>query len=387
MSLPPSLIADPPADRGIGRSPGRLTARRRGDGESLRVAMLAPPWISVPPPGYGGVESVVSVLSEALVRRGNDVTLFCAPGSTSTARVVTLLEQAHPDEIERSLFEVDHVARAFAAIDLARDGIRFDVVHDHCGFTALGMADRLDTPLVHTLHGQFTDATSAFYTRHAAKATLVAISRAQRANAPEPMRGVAVIPNPIDVQGWPLQEQKQDYVLWIGRMTVEKGPHRAIAAARAAGVPLVLAGVIQPGQQSFFDLEVAPHIDGDRVSFLGEVGGAPKRSLFAGARALLMPISWEEPFGMVMVEALACGTPVIAFPAGAASELVIDGRTGFLVRDERAMAAAIGRLGAIAASDCRAWVAEHCDVDVVAEAYESAYRAAACRREQAIAFV
>ncbi len=380
MSLPPSLIVDPPADRQIRRSLDEAVPRSREDGERLRVAMLAPPWISVPPPGYGGVEAVVSVLSEALVRRGNDVTLFCAPGSTSSARVVTLLEESHPDEIERSLFEVDHVARAFAAIDRARGTHRFDVVHDHCGFTALGMADRLDTPLVHTLHGQFTDATAAFYTRHESKATLVAISRAQRAKAPRSMRGVAVIPNPIDVRGWPLQERKEDYVLWIGRMTAEKGPHRAIAAARKAGVPLVLAGVIQPGQQTFFDREIAPHIDGDRVRFLGEVGGALKRSVFAGARALLMPISWEEPFGMVIIEALACGTPVIAFPAGAASELVLDGRTGFLVRDESAMAAAIGRLGGIAASDCRAWVAEHCDVDVVAAAYESAYAAAACRR-------
>jgi len=387
MSLPPSLIVDPPADRQIRRSLDEAVPRSREDGERLRVAMLAPPWISVPPPGYGGVEAVVSVLSEALVRRGNDVTLFCAPGSTSSARVVTLLEESHPDEIERSLFEVDHVARAFAAIDRARGTHRFDVVHDHCGFTALGMADRLDTPLVHTLHGQFTDATAAFYTRHESKATLVAISRAQRAKAPRSMRGVAVIPNPIDVRGWPLQERKEDYVLWIGRMTAEKGPHRAIAAARKAGVPLVLAGVIQPGQQTFFDREIAPHIDGDRVRFLGEVGGALKRSVFAGARALLMPISWEEPFGMVIIEALACGTPVIAFPAGAASELVLDGRTGFLVRDESAMAAAIGRLGGIAASDCRAWVAEHCDVDVVAAAYESAYLAAACRREQRIALV
>ncbi|HEY4811657.1 MAG TPA: glycosyltransferase family 4 protein [Solirubrobacteraceae bacterium] len=387
MSLPPSLIADAPADRAIGRGVGGPLSLRRKDGGRLRVAMLAPPWISVPPPGYGGVEAVVSVLSEALVRRGNDVTLFCAPGSISTARVVTLLDKSHPHEIERSLFEVDHVARAFAAIDRARGPLRFDVVHDHCGFTALGMADRLETPLVHTLHGQFTDATAAFYERHARKATLVAISRAQRAKAPQSIRGVTVIPNPIDVHDWPMRERKEDYVLWIGRMTAEKGPHRAIAAARAAGVPLVLAGVIQRGQQSFFDREVAPHIDGDRVRFLGEVGGALKLSVFAGARALLMPIRWEEPFGMVMVEALACGTPVIAFPAGAASELVVDGRTGFLVRDEGAMAAAIGRLGSIAASDCRAWVSEHCDVDVVAAAYESAYLAASHRREQRISVV
>jgi glycosyltransferase involved in cell wall biosynthesis len=329
----------------------------------------------------------VSALTEALVQRGNEVTLFCAPGSASSARVVTLLDASHPDEIERSLYEVDHVARAFAAIDQACGESRFDVVHDHCGFTALGMADRLDTPLVHTLHGQFTSATSAFYARHESKATLVAISRAQRAMGPDGLAGVAVIPNPIDVQGWPMQERKEDYLLWIGRMTAEKGPHRAIAAAREAGVPLVLAGVIQRGQQAFFDREVAPHIDGDRVRFLGEVGGSLKQSVFAGARALLMPISWEEPFGMVMVEALTCGTPVIAFPVGAASELVIDGRTGFLVADETEMAAAVGRLGSIEVRDCRAWVAENCDVNVVASAYESAYRVAAGRRTETVALV
>ena len=142
----------------------------------------------------------------------------------------------------------------------------------------------------------------------------------------------------------------------------------------------MLAGVIQPGQQAFFDREVAPHIDGDRVRFVGEIGGAAKRSLFARARGLLMPIRWDEPFGMVMVEAMACGTPVIAFPEGAARELVVDGRTGFLVEDEQAMADAISRLPSIAARDCRAWVAAHCDVDVVAAAYERTYRSVACPR-------
>jgi glycosyltransferase involved in cell wall biosynthesis len=359
----------------------------RPAGAPLHVAMLAPPWISVPPPGYGGVESVVSVLTEALIRRGHAVTLFCAPGSLSSAQVVTLLDDAHPDEIERSLYEVDHVARAFDEIELAAHDRRFDVVHDHCGFTALAMADRLDTPFVHTLHGQFTASTAAFYARHGHKAALVGISRAQLASAPAGLDPVGAIPNPIDLRAWPLREHKDDYLLWIGRMTAEKGPHRAIAAARAAGVPLVLAGVIQPGQQAFFDREVAPHVDGERVRFVGEVGGAVKRSLFAGARALLMPIRWEEPFGMVMVEALACGTPVIAFPEGAARELVLDGQTGFLVEDEQAMGAAVGRLPRIAARDCRAWVAEHCDVDVVAAAYECAYRSVARQPAGTLALV
>jgi glycosyltransferase involved in cell wall biosynthesis len=372
----------------LDRLPARplATMASRPAGEPLRIAMLAPPWISVPPPGYGGVESVVSVLTDSLVRRGHAVTLFCAPGSVSSADVVTLLDEPHPDEIERSLYEVDHVAQAFAAIDRAHSD-RFDVVHDHCGFTALAMADRLDTPFVHTLHGQFTASTAAFYAHHGHKATLVGISRAQLASAPAGLQAAGAIPNPIDLRAWPLREHKDDYLLWIGRMTAEKGPHRAIAAARAAGVPLVLAGIIQPGQREFFDREVAPHVDGTRVRFVGEVGGSVKRSLFAGARALLMPIRWEEPFGMVMVEALACGTPVIAFPEGAARELVLDGKTGFLVEDEQTMAAAVGRLPRIAARDCRAWIAEHCDADVVAAAYESTYRSVAHRRAGVVALV
>jgi glycosyltransferase involved in cell wall biosynthesis len=338
--------------------------------------MLAPPWISVPSSGYGGVESVVSTLTEALVRSGHDVTLFCAPGSVSRATVVPLLESPHPDEIERALFEADHVAQAFDQIDLALHTDPFDVIHDHCGFTGLALANRIETPLVHTLHGPFTADTAAFYAHHGHKGTLVGISQAQMASAPSGMQALDPIPNPIDLRAWPLQERKGDYLLWIGRIMAEKGPQRAIAAARAVDVPIVLAGVIQPGQQAFFDSEIAPHIDGDRVQFVGEVGGSAKRTLFANARGLLMPIRWDEPFGMVVVEALACGTPVIAFPEGAVPELIVEGKTGFLVKDERSMAAAIGQLPRIAARDCRAWVAEHCDGDVVAAAYESTYRSA-----------
>lgn len=373
-----------PRHRPFGRTSFRGAADRSAAGEpggrseaSLRIAMLAPPWISVPAPGYGGVESVVSTLTEALVGRGHDVTLFCAPGSVSRATVVTLLTESHPDEIERSLYEVDHVGQAFDRIDLAAVGDRFDVIHDHCGFTGLAMAGRIGTPLVHTLHGPFTTETAAFYARHGHKGALVGISRAQLASAPTDLGVISSIPNPIDLRDWPLQERKGDYLLWVGRMTPEKGPHRAIAAARAVDVPLVLAGVIQPGQQAFFDREVAPHIDDTRVRFVGEVGGQVKRSLFASARGLLMPIRWDEPFGMVMVEALACGTPVIAFPEGAARELVVDGRTGFLVESERAMADAVGHLPRIDPRDCRDWVSRHCDGEVVAAAYERIYRSVA----------
>jgi glycosyltransferase involved in cell wall biosynthesis len=368
--------------KGNGRRNYRAhSARERPSRAALRIAMLAPPWIPVPAPGYGGVETVVSALTEAFVEHGHDVTLMCAPGSRSSAHVVTLLDEAYPDEIERSLHEVDHVARAFALIERGA----FDVVHDHCGFTAVAMADRIATPVVHTLHGQFTDSTAAFYAHHGDKATIVAISRTQLERAPLGLRVAAAIPNPIDLRAWRLRERKDDYLLWIGRMTEVKGPHRAIAAARAAGLPLILAGVIQPGQREFFDREIAPQIDGDRVRFIGEVAGEVKHELFAGARALLMPIRWEEPFGMVMVEALACGTPVIAFPEGAARELVVHGHTGFLVADEAAMAVAVQQLDAISPAACRSWVAEHCDVEVVSDAYEQIFRNAIADRSQPLA--
>jgi len=181
------------------------------------------------------------------------------------------------------------------------------------------------------------------------------------------------VPNPLDVDAWPFDETEGDYLLWVGRMNDDKGPQRAIAAARAAGLPLVVAGPVQTGQEEFFAREVEPHIDGDTVRYAGEVGGQDKHELYLRARALLMPIRWEEPFGMVMVEAMACGTPVIAFPEGSAPEVVIDGETGFVVEDEEAMASAVGRLDEIDRGRCRESVRERFDVPKVVARYERVF--------------
>jgi glycosyltransferase involved in cell wall biosynthesis len=174
------------------------------------------------------------------------------------------------------------------------------------------------------------------------------------------------------VADFPFRDDKDDYLLWIGRLDDDKGPQRAIAAAREAGAPLVLAGPVQPGQDDFFEREVEPYLDGERVRYIGEVGDE-KRDLYAAARALLMPIRWPEPFGLVMTEAMACGTPVIAFPEGSAPELVLDGETGFVVEDEHAMAEAVGRLDEIDPARCRSIMEERFDLAPVAEAYERAY--------------
>jgi hypothetical protein len=348
--------------------------------------MLAPPWIPVPAPGYGGIEQVVEQLCTCLVANGHDVTLFAAPGSRSTAGVHPVLDRAHPDSIGTAMCEADHVAVAMKAIDTAADdGSPYDVVHDHCGFTALAMADRLTTPMVHTIHGAFSQDASAFYRRHGHKAKLVAISPAQRRSAPQAVAIDAVVPNPITMDRWPLERQKAGYLLWMGRVDEVKGPHRAITAARLAGRSLILAGPVQCGQERFFADVVEPQIDGVQIRYAGEVGGSVKRRWIAKAAAFLMPIRWQEPFGMVMIEALACGTPVIAFPEGAALDIVIPGVNGFLVDDEHAMAEAVARVGEIDPDTCRASVQGRYDVGLVEAAYERVYRlAAGVRRTGAV---
>ncbi len=345
------------------------------------IALLAPPWIPIPPPAYGGIEQVVALLASGLAEAGHRVTLFAPPGSEAPVEVRSPLSSPHPDEIQFSMWEVDHVARSFDAIDAAaRDGDRFDLVHDHTGFSGLAMANRLQTPLVHTLHGPFEPDLFRFYAAHGDKGQLVAISEAQRAAAPERLRDdIAVIPNPLAVDEWPFNDQPEGYLLWIARINDDKGPQRAIAAARAASMPLVLAGPIPPGQEEFFAREVEPHLDDDAVRYVGEADEATKRDLYKNARALLMPIRWAEPFGMVMIEAMACGTPVIAFREGSVPEVVIDGETGYIVEDEDAMAAAVGRLDEIDRDRCRASVKERFDAPLIVERYGQVFERACLR--------
>lgn len=351
---------------------GRIYTAREGD--PLAIAMLAPPWISIPPPAYGGIEQVVDLLTTEFIRRGHAVTLFAAAESRSTAHVTTLLDRQHPDEIQMALYEAEHTARAFDDIDAAAaDGHPYDIVHDHCGFTAFAFASRLATPLVHSLHGPFTRETSAFYARNAGKAPVLALSEYQRSQAPPPLEVIAVVHNPIIVDDFPFRADKDDYLLFIGRMNDEKGPQRAITAARRAGMRLLLAGPVQSGQEEFFESEVEPHVDGAGIEYIGEVG-EEKRELYAGAAALLMPIRWPEPFGLVMTEAMACGTPVVAFAEGSATEIVLDGETGFIVEDEEAMGEAAGNVGSLDPRRCRESAAERFDVGAVASAHERAYR-------------
>jgi glycosyltransferase involved in cell wall biosynthesis len=203
----------------------------------------------------------------------------------------------------------------------------------------------------------------------------VCISHSQASMAPDGLPITGVVHNPIDVDAWPVGLDKQDHLRWRGRFVPEKGPQRAIRVAQLANRPLVLAGTVQPGYERFFATEIEPHIDGENIRFVGEVGGARKQQLFAESFAFLMPIRWPEPFGMVMVEALAAGTPVLAFDQGAAPEIVEHGRNGFLVHDEEEMAAFVDRAGSLDPMECRR-SAERFSPDRVAARYEATYEAA-----------
>ena len=323
----------------------------------MRVAIVAPPWAPIPPDLYGGIEQAVDTLARGIHRAGHEVVLFATGDSTCPVPRRWLLAAAEGNRMGFSVPEVRHV---MAAYDVASE---YDIVHDH---TILGpfYAERYpDLPVVTTIHGPFNEELADIYRRLGERVPIIGISQAQRRPAPDiPIR--RVIHHGVDPEGFTVGAGG-DYCLFLGRMAAEKGPHRAIAAARRAGVRLVVAGKLrEPWEHLFFEKEVAPLL-GDDVEYVGEVSQAEKERLLGGARATLFPIRWNEPFGLVMLESMACGTPVLAFAEGAAPEVVDHGRTGFLCRDEREMADGIASAGDIDRAVCRAAVEGYFSMDRV----------------------
>lgn len=334
----------------------------------MKIAMLAPPWIKIPPAGYGGIEWVVHYLSEAMVERGHDVTLFATGDSTTNARLEAVFDKEMPDRIGQALYEVQHVSACIRQAD------EFDLIHDHSGFAAVAFSPLIRTPMVHTLHGSFTPDTSRFYQSFRDTTHYVAISDYQRSCCPG-LNYAATVHNPIDVSTWPFVAggQKEDYLLAFGRFSPDKGFHTAIEVAREAGERLIIAGAVQNINRDYFETTIRPMIDGDQIQFAGDVSLSLKWKLFSKARALLFPIQWPEPFGLVMIEAMATGTPVIAFPEGSVPEVVADGLTGFVVADSRQMVEAIGHLDEIDAQACRDHVIDNFSVSRAASGYEEVY--------------
>lgn len=347
----------------------------------MRIALISPPWISVPPHGYGGIEWVVSLLAEELVARGHDVTLFATGDSRTSAELRYVFEVGSASHMHRSMEYAMHIGAAYQHIEAeARAGRPYDVVHDHTAWLSLAFAPLISTPVVHTLHGAALEQEREFFRSVRDNASFVSVSNFQTTTFTE-IEIAAVVLNAIDVSTYPYRVEKDDYVLSLGRIARDKAQGDAITVAMRAGIPIVLAGKVDPGDDAaYFEEAIRPHIDGQRVRFEGEVPDARKRELFAGARAFVFPIRWDEPFGLVMIEAMACGTPVIATPYGAVPEVVDDGVTGFIVNDLEEATAALGRLDEISAAACRAHVERLFSPGVMTDGYEDVYERAVRKR-------
>jgi len=318
----------------------------------MRIALVAPPWTPIPPPLYGGIELVVDELARGLVAAGHDVTLFATGDSTCPVPTKWALEHAEGMRIGMVVPELRHVLHAYAEISADHD-----IVHDHTVMGPFYCERYPRLPVVTTVHGPLNDELTDLYRAIATRVPVICISRAQHAAAPE-VRVAGVIHHGIDATNFPMGDGSGDaegeYLLFLGRMAPDKGAHRAIEIARNAGMRVLLAAKMrETWERAYYEEQVAPLLASDAV-YLGEVSHERKVELLTGARALLFPIRWNEPFGMVMLEAFACGTPVLAFPEGAAPEVVEDGRTGFLCEDDAAMAEALEHIDALERADCRA---------------------------------
>jgi glycosyltransferase involved in cell wall biosynthesis len=312
----------------------------------VHIGLIAPPWVPVPPIVYGGTELVVDQLARGLTAAGCEVTLFTTGDSTCPVRRRWLYPKAL-GIIENPEAELRHVEAAYQALD----GV--DVIHDHSLLGPIWAATHDLAPAVLcTVHGAMLPSVRAQLVRASARVGIVAISHSQRRSAPE-VPVAAVIHHGLDPDAFPVGAGLGGYVLFLGRMSPDKGVDRAVRIARAAGKPIVIAAKMwEPGERTYFEERVRPLL-GEHAEYLGEVGGDAKLRLLGDAEALVNPICWPEPFGLVMIEALACGTPVLAFPAGAAPEIVDHGRTGFLCPDERDMARRLGEVPSLDRLTCR----------------------------------
>lgn len=331
----------------------------------MRIAMLAPIAWRTPPRAYGPWELVTSLLTEALVARGVDVTLFATLDSHTAGTLAGVVPAPYSEDpsIDAKVWEMRHLAHVFARAS------EFDLIHNQADFPAHAFSGLVPTPMVTTIHGFSSDRIMPMYAPYQDRVNYVAISDADRHPA---LRYAATIHHGIPLDDFPFDPVGSDDLLFFGRIHPDKGAKEAIAAARASGRRLVMAGIVQDA--GYHDREVAPAIDGERVVYLGPVGGERRVRTLGAAAALLHLIGFDEPFGLSVVEAMACGTPVIAFDRGSMPELIEDGVTGFLVRTVDEAVEAIGRIGEIDRAACRARVAERFTVERMADRYLALYR-------------
>jgi glycosyltransferase involved in cell wall biosynthesis len=339
----------------------------------LRIAVLAPIAWRTPPRHYGPWELFASLLTEGLVARGHDVTLFATADSVTAAtlRATTATGWSERDGIDPKVAECVHIA------DVFEHAAEFDIIHNGFDFLPLTYSSLVETPVVTTIHGFSSERIVAVYERYDTTTSYVAISDADR--HPN-LQYAATIHHGIDVDSFELHPAPGDHLLFFGRIHPDKGTAHAIAVARRAGRRLDIAGIIQ--DDDYFDREVAPHLADESVRFLGAVGAAERADVLGGAHALLHLIDFDEPFGFSVVEAMACGTPVIAYDRGSMRELIDDGTTGFVVADADDAVRAVDAAIELDRAAIRASTAQRFAVSAMVDAYVSVYRSVIVERAE-----
>ena len=345
----------------------------------LRIAQVAPLFKSIPPAGYGGTERVVSYLTEALVELGHQVTLFASGDSRSKARIIPVVER-HLG-LEACGSSAGLAAHTLQVERLADEAEYFDVVHFHTDVIHLPFAQNCAAASLSTLHGRLDLPQLEPLYRHFGEHPLVAISDSQRAQLPH-ANWCATVYHGLPKSMYAFQPDGQDHFLFLGRISPEKRLDRAIDIAVRSGTPLVIAASVNPADQEYFRSSIEPLLDHPLIQFIGEVGDDEKNGLLGRARALLMPIDWPEPFGLVMIEALACGTPVIAYGHGSVPEIIQHGVTGFVVQDQDQALAAAQEVGRLDRSRCRHAFEQRFTATTMALAYLSVYRELIGRRQR-----
>jgi glycosyltransferase involved in cell wall biosynthesis len=341
----------------------------------MRIAQIAPLTESVPPKLYGGTERIVSYLTEELTTLGHDVTLFASGDSVTSAT----LEPMSPRALRFDAALRDPIAPHLAMLETVyRRAHEFDVLHCHLDYWTFSLFSRAMTPFLTTLHGRLDLPDHAPMYGMFPEVPLVSISFAQRRGLPD-ANYVKTIHHGIPTDLLMPQLVVPSYLAFLGRICPEKRPDRAIRIARRAGLKLKIAAKVDRVDQAYFDTTIRPMIDGDQIEMIGEIGDAAKAAFLSGAHALLMPIDWPEPFGLVMIEAMACGTPVIAFDCGSVPEIVDHGMTGFIVDSEDAAVAAIPRLGRLSRQAIRGQFERRFSARRMAGDYLALYRQLATR--------
>ena len=340
----------------------------------MKIAQLATNVERVPPEGYGGTELVVHLLTEELVRRGHEVTLFATGDSLTNARLISTVDA--PLRTDPSKKHTQWAAYDMSTcLKLSRMQSQFDIVHNHMGYHALPFLDTMTPSVVSTNHNPIKDYCEDVYFAYSHQAFVSISDSYQKLNFPERMNYVATVYNGIDVEAFQaLRDQHRDYLLFVGRLGYDKGTAEAIDIARALNMPMKLAGKVDKTDQVYFDTEVKPRLAAyPAAEYVGEVNHEQKRALYAGAKAVIYPINFEEPFGLVMAESMAAGTPVIAMERGSVREIISDKKTGIIAQSVDEMIRRFPEIDSMKSEDCVARVRECFSIKHMVDGYEEVY--------------